>query len=113
MPLGVGVVHLGEDGRQRAVSPVAPEDADRVEDVAEHPGAREHEHPAAAQVDVVAPEIGVDVRPDRRGGAVAEVVRHPEGRERAHGQRQVRQLIEVGEPQVAAVGERPAHPARS
>ena len=73
VPLVVGVVHLRDHAGQRAVRPVAPEQGQRVERVAEHPGVREHQHLAAAEVDAAAAQELVDVGPDA-AGRVAEVI---------------------------------------
>ena len=48
--LPVGVVHLGDHAGEGAVGAVAPVQGQRVEHVPEHPGVREHQHLAAAQV---------------------------------------------------------------
>ena len=43
-PLAEGVVQLGDHAGERAVAPVAPVEADRVEDVAQHAELRQHQH---------------------------------------------------------------------
>ena len=105
MPLAVGVVDFRDDRRRGAVGVVAPEHGERVEDVAEYGGVAEHEHPAAAQADALACQAGVHVGADR-GSRVAEVVAGPEPGEGAQRKRHPRHVVEVNEPQVAAVAER-------
>ena len=84
----VGVVHLDDDSGQRPRAVEAPEDADRVEAVAERAGVGRHQHASVGQVDVVLGQERVDVltqrqiRPSPRG---REPRRCPGGRGRAGG----------------------------
>ena len=84
VPAAVGVVHL-DDRAGRGARPVeAPEDADRVEAVAEGARVRGHQHAAAGEVDAARGQEGVDVRADRGVGR-AEVVAGLEPAERGRG----------------------------
>ena len=105
VPLPVGVVHLGHHAGQRAVGPVAPEDGQRVEHVAEHAGVGEHHHPAAGQVDAVGFEEEVEVFADRPPG-VTQVVAAVEARQQPQARAEPGQVVQVDQPLVGAVGER-------
>ena len=62
MPLAEGVVHLGHDARERAVTTPAPPERDRVEHVAEHAQVRQHlDRATVAELDPVRREHLVDV----------------------------------------------------
>ena len=82
MPFAIGVVHLGNDADQRALCIDAPEDRQRVEHMAQHPGVGQHDDPARlTETDPVAGQVIVNVRPDGLGG-VTEVVAGVEAGER-------------------------------
>ena len=110
VPLPVRVVDLDDDAAQLAGGVMAPEHAQRVEDVPEDPGAGEHGDASAVEP--------VSLRgPDPLGGKVAfhvaaqgavrvaEVVLHPEAGQRPEQARQLREVVDVDIPAVAAVGE--------
>ena len=105
MPFPVGVVDLGDDAAQLARGVVAPEQAQRVEDVPEDAGAGQHGDPAAVERDPLGGKVALDVAA-QRPVRVAEVVRHarsrPAGPEPA---REPGEGIDVDVPAVAAVGE--------
>ena len=98
-PLAEGVVQLGDHARERSVAAVAPVEADRVEDVAEHPELGQDEHAldrrVAGEVDrgllqraVAVEVVGVAERDDVR--AVDRDERQPP--------LELRELVEVEEP---------------
>ena len=108
VPLAVGVMHLGHHAGERAVGPVAPVHAQRVEHVPEHARLGQHRHPPPAQVDVARGQEAIEVGPDA-GPRVPEVVTGEEaGQPRDPGQ-----LVEVDQPQVAAVAEHVAQRGRT
>ena len=107
VPLVVGVVHLRDHAGERAVGPMAPEQGQRVERVPEHPGVRQHQHLAAAEVDPAAAQELVDVGPDAAVG-IAEVIARVEAGQQRRPPVRPRQLVHVDQPLVAAVGERVA-----
>ncbi len=104
MPFAVGVVHLGHRALLRSVRAVAPEDRDRVERVAQHAGAREHQDPAAAEVDALQRQPAVEVLADA-AVRVAEVVAGVEADQRAQRPGQPGQVVEVDQPGVGPVPE--------
>ncbi len=111
MALAEGVVDVGDDGEWRGpVGPVADDEADRVEDIAEHPGVRDQRDAA----DRLAHAVGVEERlgrlaqrpgrGHRAGGPLgdAEMIagvepkrRPAAGAEQAQARRQRRQLVEI------------------
>ena len=135
VPLAEGVVHLQHHGRQLAVRPMAVVEAERVEDVAQHPRHCQEPDRAAAGVDPGGRQHGLDLTAQRAAGAVAvvAVVVAEEGEavvaEEPQAPIQRRELVEieqqleeavaqpVGARQVAPVDDRAvverAHAARS
>ena len=82
VPLAVGVVDLCDDAHEDAVGVVAPEDRERVEHVAQDPGAGQHEHSSpVTEADAAQRQVVLDVALDRQA-RVAEVVSAAEVRER-------------------------------
>ena len=104
MPLAVGVVHLGHHAGQGTVRVVAPEDRQRIEHVAEHPGVGQHHDVAAAQVDAPFVQVAVEVSPQRLR-RVADVVAGLEAGQHPQGPARPGQVVQVDQPQVAAVAE--------
>ena len=108
MPAAVGVVHLGDGAHQCAAGVVAPVDGQRIEHETEDPGIGQHPDVAAAEVDPVFGEIGVDVLPQGAARIAGMVC----GVEPGQPPQQAGQLghgVEVDQPAVAAVGERVPH----
>ena len=109
MALTVGVVDLGDDRPQRAVGIVTPEQAQRVEHVAEHPGLQQCGDAAAGQRYPVLGQERVDPVAQRVVRASGEVVAGVEPGERTQRSRQRRQVVDVDVPAVSAVVEPVLH----
>jgi hypothetical protein len=98
----VGVVDLGDHAGERAVLVVAPEQRERVEDITERAGIRQHRHPTAAQLDAALGEQRIDVVSDA-ASRIAQMVAGLEARERTQRAGQSWQVVDVDEPLIAAV----------
>ena len=69
VPFSVGVVYLCDDAREDAVGVIAPEDRERVEHVAQDPGAGQHENPSpVTEADAAQRQVVLDVALDRQAG---------------------------------------------
>jgi hypothetical protein len=74
MPLAVRVMHLGDDGGKLPAAVIAPEDGQRIEDMAQHTSVSEHQDPTAiTEPDAVHRQEVLDIRLDREAG-IAEVI---------------------------------------
>ncbi len=110
MPAAVGVVHLGDDVAQHAVGVVAPVQAQRVEHVAEHPGLQQRGDPCRRAGRCRARRgRRRRVAAVCRSAAPSKVVAGVEPGERPQPARQLRQLVDVDVPAVAAVFEVVVH----
>jgi hypothetical protein len=108
VPPAVGVAHFGDDAHERAGDVVAPEQRERVEDVAEAAGVGQHRDRSAVQIDPVRGQVGIDVGPDALA-RIPEVIPRVEAGERAQAERQPGQIVQVDEPLVTAVPNVVAH----
>jgi hypothetical protein len=103
VPLAVGVVHLGH----HAFGPVTPVHGERVEHVTQYAGLRQHRDRVGSG-DAIRGQEAVEVLPDA-AARVAKVVTSAE----AGQQPDPGQVVEVDQPQVAAVAEHVAQGGRT
>lgn len=109
MAPAVGVVHLGDHMAQPAVAVVAPKDAERIEDIAEHARLQQGGDAALGSGQTAVGEEGAEPVAQRALLLIVEVIRGAEPGERSQPPGQPRQLVDVDIPAVASVFERMMH----
>ena len=103
------MLHLRDHVAQHTVRVMTPEQAQRVEHIAENPSLQKRGDGAAAQVDAVVGEEVVNALPQCVVGRAVEVVGGLESGERPEPSRQLRQPVDVDIPAVASVFEVVVH----